>query len=479
MINRVSVLLVQNWGSSGSTLLQSLLDGHPSLLNTPALSMKDFFYWWEGVAHMPQERRVIQFHTVFRWLFDSEHVDRSLALHQLGENMNEASVVDEQLFKQYFAEFWRQAAGSERKRFFLAVYFAYAKALGREVAPQYIVFPIHANPKRQAQYLREDFPDALFLYTVRNPLTTVNSMIKHVRNYHYKGRWWRLNAAECVLAGLFNDFTIQSGRYTCFGESPYFEDMYYSCAGIRLEDLHERPRLVMESICGWANIPWNDCLLRSTYDGKTWWNRLESPRSAGTDKELAEKKVTSLTDSDIRRLSELGANKFRRWSYPMSSITSAERLKNVLSIPLPFSFEDCRPSLLKGYDKLSELTERLDLVKLSRLFSALLEIRELQEQAPEIPSTAAELCKRYTINGSVSSSVVFVAQSLGYLVGTVYAVREYVRNRVWILAAYRRQFSGPLAVALLPLHGLATAPHPSSVEPISAGEGPAGKPLTV
>ena len=38
----VNAVAVQNHGRSGSTFLQSLLDGHPSILRTPNFYSRDF-----------------------------------------------------------------------------------------------------------------------------------------------------------------------------------------------------------------------------------------------------------------------------------------------------------------------------------------------------------------------------------------------------------------------------------------------------
>jgi adenylylsulfate kinase len=278
--SRISILAVQNYGISGTLFLQSLLDGHPHVLSTPALYSHDFFSFWEAYGNKDPKEFVNLFMIHHAHWFSPDLATRDHGLHQMGPNMDEAVSVDAGKFREALSEFLEETGErmSRRKAYFVGVFGAYSRALERKVAePAVVVFPIHSLPERHAGYLLEDFQAVKFLHMVRDPVQNIGSMVKHI--IHNK---LSVNPMECAFSQVVCDYTMHWGNgYYARGDRPFFPEAADRSRAVRLEDLHNRPKETLQAICRWVGIPWDDCLLTSTFDGKKWWNRPESPRVSG------------------------------------------------------------------------------------------------------------------------------------------------------------------------------------------------------
>jgi hypothetical protein len=287
--SKLSVLAIQNYGISGSLFLQSLLDNHPNILMTPALYSHRFYDFWEKHNNKKLGEIIDLFMSCHAYWFSPEEAIKHHGLHQMGPEMNESIYVSPEIFRQALIQIIENHLQEFplRKLFFIAIYLAYNYALDRETKEQIvIVFPIHSSPQRHASYLIEDFPDVKFIHVIREPIQNIGSAIKHIIYNQLP-----VNALECAFAVVINNHVKHWGNgYYTKGDRPYFKKIVNASRAVKLEDIHVKPKETIKMICQWINIPWDDCLVESTFNGKKWWNRPESPRVSGFSEKITDDK---------------------------------------------------------------------------------------------------------------------------------------------------------------------------------------------
>lgn len=284
MVNKV--LAIQNCGPSGTTLLQSLFDGHPQVLSLPALHGQQLLIYWDHYAgprkEFEKQDLYNRFIGDFAYFFDSSKMDNGLGLMDMGPNHDEQAYVDKQSFESYLQAEWEGLEKVSRKQFVSSVFKAYNKALGRTVDETgYLLYPIHCLPRKYALWLVEDFSEVKFLHTVREPIQSIGSLAKHINknpgwNNHY--------LLTCVTAQMLCDTAIHVGKRIAYGMKPYIQDnenTLVQSRAIKLEDIHQDTKTTLTRVCDWLNLSWSDRLLESTFNGKLWHNRPESIRQAG------------------------------------------------------------------------------------------------------------------------------------------------------------------------------------------------------
>ncbi|MBF0128207.1 MAG: tetratricopeptide repeat protein, partial [Magnetococcales bacterium] len=167
----IELVAIQNYGSSGTTLMHSLLDNHPRILSLPGLSALALYEFWYNYGQLPLDSMLSVFVEVHSsWFSDDPGQEKPLGLHQMGPNMDQPVHVSAQRFKSTCLEIWNQCGPINRRLYMITVYVAYAVALGRTITNRMIIqFPIHSKAPAFARYLLEDFPNCKFLHMIRHP----------------------------------------------------------------------------------------------------------------------------------------------------------------------------------------------------------------------------------------------------------------------------------------------------------------------
>lgn len=96
---RLRVLGIQNYGPSGSTLVHSLLDGHPEVLSLPGLYPIGFYTRWRtlfgGARRRPTRSLVVE--CLMTWLqplCDRSQLEAAWGLTELGDGRDADCCVD-------------------------------------------------------------------------------------------------------------------------------------------------------------------------------------------------------------------------------------------------------------------------------------------------------------------------------------------------------------------------------------------------
>ena len=132
----------------------------------------------------------------------------------------------------------------------------------------------------------EDFKDVKFLHLVRNPIQTIGSIIKHI-NFNQQ----KFSLFKSVLMCSISNIVLEKrehweeGFTKLYGKTPYFADNNdVETRYIKLEDVHLKNTLIMEQVCKWLEISYEESLSESTFMGYLWHNRAESVKSSGISK---------------------------------------------------------------------------------------------------------------------------------------------------------------------------------------------------
>jgi hypothetical protein len=287
-----------NYGSSGSVLLASYLDGHDDVIMLPG----------------PLSRAIYPF-------FDRY---QSLSLHDKLMAYPFASMDGNDNFEVFFKHQHRIAAADyyaavnalfdvygkcppefleSRRVFFQLLHVVYCVALGRRPAnPRpLIVYSQHSLNDHLARYLVEDFPQARFIHTVRDPITNC-------------GRPFQTG----VTVQGFLAAGYQIGHLTS-SDRPHSR-MESRTLTIRFEDLHLHLEETMRAVAAWLGLPYRSSLLDSTFNGVPWVVRRGTTTWSGARPEQAirDSRKTSFTDRCL--LFAVLYEDFVAWNYPCPRI---------------------------------------------------------------------------------------------------------------------------------------------------------------
>lgn len=360
-----NVIAVQNWGRSGSTFVQSLFDDHPQILSTPNFySRKYFLLWASSLALLRDDEKIDAFIEGFAQWWNAGLVDATAGLHRLGPRRNEIAGVPKDTLRSLLMTSLPPGMPITRQRLFAAAHAAYAIARGQDLDPHglQIMYPVHGEIRGVAAALIEDFPRAQFVHTLREPVSNVASMIRHLRFNSLDDRDDALTAA---MRMLFKREGSRFGRkFTIFSDRPYFDWLIAAdqARALKLEDLHRGGSQAITEVARNLGLREWSGLTRSTWDGKEWWNRPES----GTESKLGpdpsmRPNVELLSPTDLKkieiiaRLTRAGAGQYRHLT---NSHAIAARLWLILLLVVPWRFE------LSNSPKLAQ---RLEAIAQSRL----------------------------------------------------------------------------------------------------------------
>jgi hypothetical protein len=233
------------WGSSGSLLLASFLDGHDDVITLPGYTGCALYAFFDHYRSLPLRDKLLVYPFLddghFDFFFHGEH---SVS----GAKYLAAVEAACEVYRDSPAEFLES-----RGVFFRLLHLVHCVALGRlPASPRpLIIYQQHVPSEPQARYLVEDFADVRFIHTVRDPITNCSRLFE--QSFKVAGS----RAAGNVIMVL----TTQ--------DAPHLNVESRTIA-VRFEDMHLRVQETMRTVVDWLGLPFRASLLESTFSGRPW-----------------------------------------------------------------------------------------------------------------------------------------------------------------------------------------------------------------
>lgn len=288
---------ILSWGRSGSLFLASYFDGHEDVIMLPELcgwKLYEFFDRYPSLALGDKLLAYPAYEPDFTRFFQG---DFAISLAQYY-----AAV---QAILEFYRE-WPADFRESRRAFFLFVHIAYDLALGRRPASSHplIVYAQHLQDNASALRLVEDFPQAKFVHTVRDPISTVDRTF-----HHFLGSLAdrHIVLPYSVLNSLISD------------ERPHL-GMESRTRTVRFEDLHSDTAETMRNLSVWLGLPFQPALLHSTFNGLPYVVSRDGVSWSGRRLEKVRRHSQYLSSRDQALMFASVYENFVEWNYPCPRI---------------------------------------------------------------------------------------------------------------------------------------------------------------
>jgi hypothetical protein len=305
---------VCHWGSSGSFLLASFLDGHPDVVLMPMLFSRSIYPFFQECGFLSLWEKLIAYPAYSAakmpygdFFLQDSHADGAVyagdyyaAVHALFD-----------IYGDRPAE-WLDA----RLRFFQFVHIAYAVAADRHVEDErpLIVYAQHDVNQELAKVFIEDFPDGQFIHTIRDPITSFDSWAdKHLgkKKFTHDGR--------PDLANYFLDSAVPAIAELLAWDHGNL-GMGTRSRAVRFEDLHLATETTMRRLADWLGLPYRACLLESTWNGKPYVVNAGGAPWCGPNPAKAQRSHKNLNWADRLMIFALLHDNFAAWNYPFPKL---------------------------------------------------------------------------------------------------------------------------------------------------------------
>lgn len=305
--NMDRVVAICRWGSSGSLLVASNLDGHDDVVLLPGNQGGSIYPFFAAHSALSLEQKLLSYPFAAVAGYDNEHFyfdgDHPISAADYHAAVTALVAMHRELPRAFL---------ESSRAFFVLLHVAYAVALGRlPVGTCPLMVYAQALPNdRLAAMLVGDFPQARFIHTVRDPITNVDRIFEHDLKPH------GLLAPLYVIARLTLGDKAQQG-------------MEERTRAVRFEDLHLRTEAVMRALAAWVGIAYQPCLLESTWNGSsyTWKPRTGAQGWSGARPDQAKRTSKNVSATDRALLYVVFNEDFVRWGYPCPALLRSALLR--------------------------------------------------------------------------------------------------------------------------------------------------------
>jgi len=298
-----------HWGRSGSVLLASYFDGHDDVIALPNQTSEYAYPFcgeyqslsiWEKLVAYPAYSQIRKGNAGDFFLRKNPDGDFAVdPAHYF------ASV--QALFAIY-GGIPAEGPGA-RRSFFQLLHVAYAGALDRPAGdPRPLMISAqHWVNDELARAFIEDFPDARFLHTVRDPISAVDSWLER----HFI---WQFRENTDLAAGY---------RYPAFDAlrdllswDGGHRGLQARTRAVRFEDMHVAPEQTMRRLAEWLGLPYRPCMLESTLNGRPYVVEAGGRSWVGPNPGNARRRSKNLNALDQLMVFSVLHRNFADWNYP-------------------------------------------------------------------------------------------------------------------------------------------------------------------
>jgi hypothetical protein len=303
-LDKINLIAVHPVGRAGSVLVQSLFDGHPSILTLPSLG--------EIYSHISEkiddpDKEIDIFIKKYPHIFDSTkgyfgYVGERVSGY-FGPDGDEHLHVDIHKFKESVKKIilscGHSKKGIQRKQFFKILHLAYSQCWGLpEIGHTRFIF-YHPHCMQEFPLLLKDFPEMYFILMTRDPRQDWESWRKVLA--------LRRGLKVSELTKL--DMLINAVAYSSSANEvcKFVENFNpYHLKVIDLADLHVSNKKAIGHLCDWLGLEFKESLLQSTFNGKLWLgNAANRTPMQGLDPTFSDKWKQNLISFEVESISTL------------------------------------------------------------------------------------------------------------------------------------------------------------------------------
>lgn len=264
-ISKIVILVTSVRG--GSKLFHYSLDNHPQLISFPrTFQFKPF---WKSIDPKEQNAATIadKFVENYPRFFDGGIWSKFTPFHdkanRLSENFDEKFNVSRENFKQYLIKLYEKKKIITSNNLFINIHIAFQKAQGKKVIKNSkIVYHIHGlNFIDDIKLCVNDYGinNIKLIFATRHPIQGLNSVDKWMKDLLFPVFIQPQTFFQYQKVAFYELFNINSNF-------PTLEKVT-----VLLEHQINSPNKLMEKLCKYLDIQWNDSLLTPTIMGKLWW----------------------------------------------------------------------------------------------------------------------------------------------------------------------------------------------------------------
>ena len=327
MRRKIKFVILLAGGRSGSSLLQSLFDMHPQILQFPGDFRFDHLF--VNILNEKDPEKISQmFCDLNPFFFDSRLQKNSWSIdrhYMLGKNKNEFYKFSTEIFKKHFIYFYNNSKKNKIDKI-IALHQAYAKLSGQNLnKKKIIIFHLHIIEwfKNFTNYFSQ-FNNFKILLTLRDPLVSLSSTINHWLEYK-SGR-------DLYSKSLYDNYEMHMNMMNVLYK------FRKKVSIIQLENLHLKSNKVLKNLCKLLKINYQSSLKKSSYHNKLWWGDSVSKKFLnGLNPKFKNKFDKNIFfDKDIEIIESKLKNIITRYNYPTRS---KSKIQNKYLQFLPFKFE--------------------------------------------------------------------------------------------------------------------------------------------
>ncbi len=285
LLANINLVAAMAYGRAGSLLIQSLFDNHPNVLTLPHLGP---MYSLLPESIDDPDRHIDWFIARFPAIFDTSRGgyfsdSNEFVAAKFGPNGDEDLCVSSTDFKAKLLGLAKEHFAIDvdrpmsRKEFFVLVHLAYGLCVrSLDVTEiRYIFYHTHTYLHDEWKNMLEDFPQLYFIGMTRDPRQDWASWKKI-----HASRMQRDVADVPPICLFLSEYYYSKSSYEL---SVLIEKLKHNHIRIiDLEKLHVLNKKAMTRLCDWLNIEFDECLLKSTFNGRQWHGNAANGKRASS-----------------------------------------------------------------------------------------------------------------------------------------------------------------------------------------------------
>lgn len=318
-----TVAAIAPWGRSGSILLASYFDGHDQVMALPALRSNCIYIFFAAYSTLSLHEKLLAYPS-----FDESHdphsdaagCGRSLFDGPFAIDRHRYSIVAQAVSAVY--DTLPPEFATSSKGFFIAVHVTFDRALGRRPRTRtpLIVCALHEWDNPTATHLLEEFPNARFIHTVRDPISSVDRLFDWFFDPNLLTERQPTAAERAESAGRSARYISVLAAWMALRQIIDADRPHRVTEGrtrvVRFEDLHHRTADTMRDLAGWLGIAFASLLTESTFAGRPYVVDRGGKSWSGPRRERLKRDSRNLSRMDRALIYALFYENCLAWGYP-------------------------------------------------------------------------------------------------------------------------------------------------------------------